>query len=457
MLVSIVHRFIWIVFQPLVRVCTKQLILNREVILQEKLPVIFVSNHESHFDPFLISGATPCFGRIMPIRFFTRDIFFEQLIFKHILWLLGAFPGHIGYGLETSAEKPLSFLKQGYSIGIFPEWCFPNEPECSRMERVAPYISQKSMRPIIPVFLYGIEELHWGKVFALRKRNIISFGDPIYPNPSEPLEKYTERVSRGMLDARLRCIHYLKTEEHQFWLSYAKFYKYLELALPYQHMLQAIRSLLPDNIRGQWLDIGTGSGAMVQLLLDKLDKSDKATHRIIATYFNEDMLTLARGRFRDSDLVQVKKLDLNHTMPHEADSFSGVVANLVLPYITHHETILGKRVFGLLLGQIFRVLRPGGVFLFSTPKHQVNFILVALGSWRSFFDRQHPEYRKYALYILRHALQIQEWGRREMYNFPSLSGLEKLVHDTGFQDIQIRAALVGQVYIVSCRKPAIKV
>ena len=69
MLVSIVHRFIWIVFQPLVRVCTKQLILNREVILQEKLPVIFASNHESHFDPFLISGATLRHGVIYPTPF----------------------------------------------------------------------------------------------------------------------------------------------------------------------------------------------------------------------------------------------------------------------------------------------------------------------------------------------------------------------------------------------------
>jgi ubiquinone/menaquinone biosynthesis C-methylase UbiE len=140
-------------------------------------------------------------------------------------------------------------------------------------------------------------------------------------------------------------------------------------------------------------------------------------------------------------------------MPYPASSFSGVIANLVLPYITHHDTIMGRVVYKIMLEQIFRVLRPGGHLIFSTPKHSVNFIYVALGSWRSFFNRQHPEYRSYALSILQHAFQIQEWGRREVYNFLPIAELESLVHETGFRDIQIKSALVGQVFVISCQKP----
>ena len=450
MLVWIVHRLIWVTFQPIVSTFVGQVILNRKKMLETKTPLIFVSNHESHFDPFLISGTTPLWGGIMPIRFFTRDIFFEQPIFRRVLWLLGAFPGNIGFGTEKAIQRPLAFLRAGYSVGIFPEWCFPTEPEATRMQSVAPVVSQKSGAPIIPVFLFGIDGLRWRKIFFQRKKNIISFGDPIYPDVGESPEQYAERLHQGLLAARLECIRYLKQEERKFWSSYAKFYQYLELAAPYQRMLETLGELLPEHVAGKWLDIGTGSGAMVQLLLGK---SGKAALEIIATDFNEEMLKIAEDRFRDDLRIRVEKLDLNERISYRVQSFHGIVANLVLPYITHQGHAVGQKVFTEILEQLFHVLKPGGTFVFSTPKHGVNFVYVALGSWKSFFDRQHPEYRSYAFHILRHALQIQEWGRREVYNFFPLAVLEQLVHAAGFRDIQIKNALVGQVYIVSCRKP----
>lgn len=451
MLVWIVHRLIWITFQPIVSTFVGEIVLNRKKMLETKTPLIFVSNHESHFDPFLISGATPLFGKIMPIRFFARDIFFEQPIFKRILWLLGAFPGNIGWGIEKAVEQPLAFLRAGYSVGIFPEWCFPDEPESSRMQSVAPSISQESGAPIVPVFLFGIDGLKWGKIFFQRKKIIISLGDPIYPLVDEPRKQYAGRLHQGLLAARFVCIQYLKREERTFWSSYAKFYKYLELAEPYQRMLGILGELLPQDVAGKWLDIGTGSGAMVELLLGKSGKSDL---KIIATDFNEEMLKVADERFQNNPRVQVEKLDLNERMSYRAQSFHGIIANLVLPYITHQGHAVGQEVFTAILEQMFHVLKPGGTLLFSTPKHGVNFIYVALGSWRSFFDKRHPEYRSYAFHILRHALQIQEWGRREVYNFFPVSTLERHVHDAGFRDIQIKNSLVGQVYVVSCRKPS---
>ena len=100
MLVWLVHRAIWIVFRPILSLFADFDVLGREYMLETDGPMIFISNHESHFDPFLISATTTLTGPIMPIRFFTRDLFFEQFFFKYILRLLGAFPGRIGSGLE---------------------------------------------------------------------------------------------------------------------------------------------------------------------------------------------------------------------------------------------------------------------------------------------------------------------------------------------------------------------
>ncbi|MBI3627339.1 MAG: methyltransferase domain-containing protein [Candidatus Sungbacteria bacterium] len=446
----VVHRLIWIWYQPLFNIFTQQVILNRKKILETKTPLIFVSNHESHFDPFLISGATPCFGHVMPIRFFSRDIFFEQFKYKLFLWLVGAFPGHIGLGLKEATELPARYLNEGYSIGVFPEWCFPDEPEASRMQNAAPAISQESGAPIVPVFLFGIQGLSWSKVFLMKKKIIISFGDPIYPDAKETLENYTERVSHGLLAARFATVQYIRGKEHNFWASYADFYKHLELAAPYQKMTALILGLIAQkNVCGRWLDLGTGSGAMTELVLQAAGKN---AIQVLATDFSDKMLDTAKERFKSNPNVTIEKVDLTEHLPYDNGSFDGVVANLVLPYITHHAGVLGKEALANAILQVHRVLKPGGFFLFSTPKPHVNFIYVALASWKSFFRRDHPEYRRLALHILRHALRIQKWGRREIYNFLSLSDLEDLFYEVGFVNLQFKLTLSDQVYVVTGEK-----
>ncbi|MBI4132587.1 MAG: methyltransferase domain-containing protein [Candidatus Sungbacteria bacterium] len=454
MLVSLVHRLIWIFFRPLLNLFANQVILGQERVRQIEPPFIFVSNHESHFDPFIISDGVPYdlfSSKIIPIYFFTRDLFFEQPIFKHFLRLLGAFPGRIGHGLDEAALYPVGLLRQGTSIGIFPEWCFPSEPEASRMQLIAPHISRLSGRPIIPVFLFGIEDLRWSKIFLLRKRIIIAYGRPLWPNMADTVEEYASLVSRALLYTRLECIHYLRKEEERFWRSYARFYYYLELARPYARLKQAIAALLPERPRGRWLDLGTGAGAMVDLVLQKGDRREPS--EIIAADFNAEMLALTRDRFAASPRVRVENVNLTALLPYRANAFDGVTANLVLPYITHFEGTVGRHALRRVLQEVFRVMKPGGFFLWSTPRKHVYFPIVALASWRSFFDRQHPEYRSYALNILRHALRIQAWGRREVYNFLSLTELELLLHEIGFRDLAFTTSLVGQVHVISCFKP----
>lgn len=425
---------------------TSQVFLGRER-LKGTGPYIFVSNHESHFDPFIISNAVSPGSGIMPIRFFTRDVFFTQFIFRKILELLGAFPGRIGQGIDTAALHPIELLKRGYSVGIFPEWCFPTEPDISRMQLIMPLVSKKSGCSIVPMYLFGIENLTWWKLLRRRKKVVIVFGEPLSPVFDEPLDHYRDRVTAGMARAKRECIQYLGEHEKEFWKSYAEFYKYLELAEPYHKMKKLIASLLPVP-NGEWLDLGTGSGAMVDILL----KQPGFSAQVLATDFNEEMLTVARERYKDNPNVSVASLDLTSHLPYESERFSGIIANLVLPYIAYQGELVGRRALFAVISDLFRILKPGGVLLWSTPKYRVNFFMVGIGSWKSYLDREHPEYRSYAFHILRHALRIQEWGRREIYHFLKPQELEALMREAGFSNMSIKSSLVGQVYVITAEK-----
>lgn len=188
---------------------------------------------------------------------------------------------------------------------------------------------------------------------------------------------------------------------------------------------------------------------MVDILLSRAG-SDV---RIIASDFNSQMLAETAARFRSDARVTIERGDLGERLPYLTGTFRGVVANLILPYVIHHEAGMGRRALRASISEIYRVLEPGGVFLWSSPKHTVNFLWVALASWRTFLDPDHPEYRRYTREILKHALRIQEWGRRELYQFLAHHEIEAAMHEAGFRDLEFTRSLAGQVLLIRAKKP----
>jgi SAM-dependent methyltransferase len=102
-----------------------------------------------------------------------------------------------------------------------------------------------------------------------------------------------------------------------------------------------VRHLSPNGARV--LDLAAGSGSMCQLLV-------AAGYRVDACDLEPELFQFAG--------VKCRRADLGERLPYDDAMFDGVVCLEVLEHIDGHER---------LFREVQRILKPGGVFLFTTP------------------------------------------------------------------------------------------
>src|SRR6267143_6696797 len=86
-----------------------------------ELPVIFVCNHKSWIDHFIIIAGALRRPGMVPIHVLVADSIWARPIVRAICKLLGAYPARNGQGIELSLEPLLEHLNEGSSVGLYPE------------------------------------------------------------------------------------------------------------------------------------------------------------------------------------------------------------------------------------------------------------------------------------------------------------------------------------------------
>jgi ArsR family transcriptional regulator len=107
----------------------------------------------------------------------------------------------------------------------------------------------------------------------------------------------------------------------------------------------ALRRLVPDAGVGELLDIGTGTGRVIEVFADRYD-------RALGIDRSHEMLTVARHRL-DRDAIQnwqVRQADM-YALPVPDGAFDTVTLHMVLHYAEHPGDVLAEAA---------RALRPGG-------------------------------------------------------------------------------------------------
>lgn len=175
--------------------------------------------------------------------------------------------------------------------------------------------------------------------------------------------------------------------------------------------------------------------------------------KIIASDFDSSFLKQLEIRFKEKNNIEIQKINLYDKFNFQNDDFDGITANLVLPYIIHHTDKVGVKAFEKILMEIFRTLKPGGQFIWSTPKKGVKFWKVFIASKEKIFGFDSKERLFYGPALLKQALKIQDKGRRNKYHFLDVNEIKKILFDIGFTQIEFYNAMAKQVNVIKCKKP----
>lgn len=136
------------------------------------------------------------------------------------------------------------------------------------------------------------------------------------------------------------------------WTSSAHAIEYLSRADSIPHRAEGEAELiewLPRKTAGV-LDLGSGDGRLLRVV-----KSARPNASAVALDFSETMLGRLRTRFAADTSVRVLAHDLDQPLPASLGTFDAIVSSFAIHHLSHER----KRA---LYGEVYRLLRPDGVF-----------------------------------------------------------------------------------------------
>lgn len=138
---------------------------------------------------------------------------------------------------------------------------------------------------------------------------------------------------------------------------------------------RALMELLPDDKGWDHLDIGTGTGRILEIVAP-------LTNRAVGIDLSHEMLTVARSNLARSDLgsCHVRHGDMQQ-LQLQAASFDVATFHLVLHYAEDPANALGEAA---------RVLRPGGriIVVDFAPHQETHFLSEHAHRWLGFTDSE---------------------------------------------------------------------
>lgn len=232
-----------------------------------------------------------------------------------------------------------------------------------------------------------------------------------------------------------------------------------------QHEIPPYRRLLADTVawlhpqRGErWLDLGCGCGNLTEALWQKSCGTLAEVVGIDCAADNEHAFEKVRARLDvTSERIRFVHADFLAGLSGCTGSrFDGVVSGLAIHYADSYSEELGRwttDAYDAVIGEVSRVLKPAGSFVFSVCVPDPGWSKVALQTLPGALRARNPlRYLKRALRMMRYGAWLTREARRGRFHYLPFDCIAGKLDAAGFVSVEHRLSYAGQAYVIRCRK-----
>jgi 1-acyl-sn-glycerol-3-phosphate acyltransferase len=164
--------------------------------------VVYIANHQSFFDPILVTNAL-----CRPGNYMARDTLFRNPWFRRLIESVNAFPIKRNKADTGALKEAMRRLKHGRTVVIFPEGTRTRDGHIGPFLPGVSVLAQRAAKWTVPVLIDGAFEV-WPRTRVLPRpgKIYVEYAPPI---PCEEAKKYTpeefvQKVRGILIDMQTR-------------------------------------------------------------------------------------------------------------------------------------------------------------------------------------------------------------------------------------------------------------
>jgi SAM-dependent methyltransferase len=224
---------------------------------------------------------------------------------------------------------------------------------------------------------------------------------------------------------------------------------------PYQELLSDTAAWLEPGVAQRWLDLGCGSGQLSRVLWEKSHGKVEAIIGVDGAQVNEQAYASLRAMLVPTPTPMCLRFLARGFAQGFADwpggQFDGVVSGLSLSYAeSASETgSWTESAYDRVLAEVHRLLKSGGVFVFSVNVPEPAWSKVAWQSLSATFRKTQPlRYLKNAWRMWTYGQWLNRESRRGRFHYLPLATVVGKLQTAGFRKVEHRLSYAGQAYVV---------